>query len=123
MQGQGELLGRFDKTLEQMKQVSDDLSRGTYNQRTMQNQERILSRMLDAQKSLQKREYSRKREGRTAENIVRRSPPPLPEDLGQRKEKLQTDLLEVLSQPYPSQYEGAIREYFEKLQSVELKDE
>ncbi len=122
MQGQNELLGRFDKTMEQMQQVSDDLSRGTYNERTMKNQERILSRMLDAQRSLEKREYSRKREGRTAEDVVRRSPPPLPEDLGERKEQLQRDLLEVLSQPYPGQYEGAIREYFEKLQSVEIQE-
>jgi hypothetical protein len=120
--GQHDILGRFDQTVEQMKQVSDDLKKGNINERTIKNQERILSRMLDAQKSLNERDYTRKREAQTGKDLVRKSPPALPEDLGQRKDMLSRDLLKVLSEPYPAQYEGAIREYFNALQQIEIPE-
>ncbi|MFP4459332.1 MAG: DUF4175 family protein [Candidatus Zixiibacteriota bacterium] len=119
---QNDMLGRLDKTADQMKQVSEDLRRGDVSKKTMEHQERILQRLLDAQKSLNKRDYSKKRKANAGEDLIRQSPPPLPEDLGERKDQLQRDLLRVLSLPYPKQYEGSIRDYFNKLQEIQIEE-
>ena len=110
------LLGRMDQTIEDMKQVEQDLKKFNVNERTLKRQDRILSRMLDAQKSLHKRQYTEKRRSRTGKDIVRKSPDQLPDDLGERRDLLQQSLLQILSNPYPRQYQGEVRKYFRALE-------
>ncbi|MCD6594393.1 hypothetical protein J7L68_01785 [bacterium] len=110
------LLGRMDQTIEDMKNVEQDLKKFNVNDRTLKRQDRILSRMLDAQKSMHKREFTEKRRSRTGEDIVRKSPDHLPDDLGERRDLLQQSLLQILSNPYPRQYQGEVRKYFRALE-------
>ncbi len=110
------LLGRMEQTIEDMKRVEEDLRRFNVNERTLRRQDRILSRMLDAQKSLHKREYTEKRRSRPGKDVVRKSPGPLPEDLGERKNLIRQSLLQILANPYPRQYQEQVRQYFRALE-------
>src|SRR5262245_56613134 len=49
--GGSETLGRLDKTLDEMQQTMEELSQGRLTPETTNRQERILSRLLDAQRS------------------------------------------------------------------------
>ena len=110
-----EILGRLDKMGEEMKKVVDDLDRGQVDHRTIDRQQRILSRLLDAQKSVQRRDYTRRRRSRPGQAVVRRSPAELADDLGQDREQLRQDLLRALDEEYPKAYQDLIRAYFQAL--------
>ncbi len=112
------LLGRMGDVASDMKKVEQDLRSFNVNERTLQRQDRILSRMLDAQKSLHKREFTEKRRSRTGKDVVRKSPDQLPEDLGERRDLLQQSLLQILSNPYPRQYQEQVRKYFRALEKA-----
>ncbi|MGB2698643.1 MAG: hypothetical protein WBD28_12410, partial [Candidatus Zixiibacteriota bacterium] len=78
-------------------------------------QERILSRLLDAEKSLTRRDYSKTRMAETGEDIIREGPDELPFDLGE-KDRLEKEWLKkVFEENYPKEYEELIQEYFRKL--------
>ncbi len=113
--GRSEIAGRMDDIVSEMEEVVKDLRNRSADQRTLERQERILSRMLDVQKSLHRQEYEERRMSKTGENILRRSPDSLPEDLGERRDMLQQQLLRALNQPYPKEYESLIKDYFKAL--------
>jgi hypothetical protein len=110
-----EILGRLDRVSEEMKQVVEDLSRRQVDQETIDRQQRILSRLLDAQKSVRRRDYSRQRQSRPGQVVLRRSPGELPAEIEDAEEILRRDLLQALSEDYPKAYEELIRAYFEAL--------
>ncbi len=117
-----DIAGRMDDVLGDMEEVIKDLRNRGADERTLQRQERILNRMLDIQKSLHKQEFEERRKSRTGQDIVRRSPDQLPEDLGERKEVLQQQLLRALNQPYPKEYEELIKSYFNSLREAEIRE-
>ena len=53
-------------------------------QKTIERQQKILSRMLDSQKSLQQKDYEKKRESMSATNFEYIGPLGLPNDLGEK---------------------------------------
>jgi hypothetical protein len=95
--------------------VVDDLASRQVDQQTIDRQQRILSRLLDAQKSARRRDYSRQRQSRPGQVIVRRSPGELPAEIEDVDEILRRDLLQALSEDYPKAYQELIRAYFEAL--------
>ncbi len=114
-----EILGRLDNLGEEMKKVVDDLAQRKVDQRTIDRQQRILSRMLDAQKSLRRRDYTRRRRSRPGQVVVRQDPGELPESLSRRDDELRRDLLRALSEDYPRAYKDLIRAYFQALSRTE----
>lgn len=110
-----DILGRLDDMVKEAENVVKDLQDRNIDRRTLERQQRILSRLLDAQKSMRQREYSRKREAQTAEDIRRRSPNELPADLLERKRNLHDDLLRSMREGVPVEYEGLIKSYFQAL--------
>ncbi len=117
-----DVAGRMDDILENMEEVVKDLRNRGADERTLQRQERILNRMLDIQKSLHKQEFEERRKSRTGEDVVRTSPDQLPEDMGERRDVLQQQLLRALNQPYPKEYEELIKSYFNSLREVEVNE-
>lgn len=107
------ILGRLDELGKEMKKVADDMKRHNLDKSTIERQERILTRLLDAQKSVNRRDYTQKREARTAEDIIRRSPGPLDSQKGD--EQLAEDIKKALEEKYPRRYENLIKEYFRSL--------
>jgi len=59
--GRRDKAGRLDDLVEDMKQVIGDLKKQQVNRRTIERQEKILTRMLEVQQSLKERDFSRER--------------------------------------------------------------
>jgi len=91
------------------------LQQNRVSRRTVQRQQQILTRLLEASKSMEQRGKDNKREGRSAEEILRESPAALP--LPEQMERLRRDLIRALESGYSSDYEALIRRYFELLQT------
>ena len=109
------MLGDLNRVAEQMMETIQELQENRVSRRTIQRQQQILTRMLEATKSLEQRGKEDKREGRTAEEILRESPAALP--LPEQLERLRRDLIRALESGYSSDYESLIRRYFDLLQS------
>jgi hypothetical protein len=118
-QEQQRLLGDLDKIGEEMKEVVSNLQQNNVSRETIQKQERILSRLLDASKSMHERDYEKKRTSKAGTEIVRKSPDELnPSDLNATN-RLREDMLKALQQGYSKDYQELIRKYFEELQKAE----
>jgi hypothetical protein len=106
--GRNEILGRLDDLAEEARKVVDELRRQKVSEETVRRQERILTRMLNAQKSMRRREYSQRRQSRPGDDYEVAPPPELSlED----REQLMRDLLYRKRGYYPPEYEELIRAY------------
>jgi hypothetical protein len=110
-----DLLGDMDNLAKDMAGVGEDLQNHTVDPRVVERQQQILSRLLDAQRSIRQQEMSPDRESRSATLAARQSPPPLPDDLLQRQRTLEEDVLRGANDHYPSQYRKLVEEYFRAL--------
>ena len=110
-------LGDLGQTAAQMEEVERDLENQTFTERTLKLQERILSRLLDAQRSIRRQDESKKRESRSARPLQAEQGESLERD--QRQEELRRDLLRALSGDYSPQSEELIRRYFRALDERE----
>jgi len=117
MGNRSDILGRVDNIAEEMKKVVEDMQGLKYSRKTIQRQQRILSRMLDAQKSVREREYSKKRKAEVGKQYVQKSPSELQETVNAKKERLRRDLKRALEEGYSIDYEKLIEEYFRNLNS------
>ncbi len=104
-----------------MDEVIEDLKNNKVLRKTIQRQERILTRMLDAQKSLRTQSYKKERKSRVAEEIEHQAPGSLPRDLGERRGILQKKLEEALQNGYTRDYQEIIRYYFEALAEEDIE--
>ncbi|MFQ6002885.1 MAG: DUF4175 family protein, partial [Candidatus Zixiibacteriota bacterium] len=116
-----EILGRLDDLGEEMKKVVGDLERLRVDQSTIERQKKILSRLLDAEKSIRKRDFSKKRRAEVGEDVSRPSPEGLPPDLLQPEQMAKDDLSKFLEEAYPKEYEQLIKEYFKALSEERMK--
>jgi hypothetical protein len=116
------LLGDLDKIAEDMKEVVRNLEQSDVNPETIRKQERILSRLLDASKSMRERDYEKRRRAETGTEIARRSPGELDPRTLEGRNRLLEDLLKALEQGYSKDYQELIRKYFEQLQKVDIRE-
>jgi DNA repair exonuclease SbcCD ATPase subunit len=110
------LLGDLQRVARDMREVQTDLAGGNVNPETMNKQERILSRLLDAQRSMHERDFEKRRKAETGTNTSRQSPPPIDLTTVEGRNRLQRDLLRALEEGYARDYEELIKKYFEALQ-------
>lgn len=108
------VLGDLNRIAEQMEETIRELQRKRFNRKTVQRQQQILTRLLDATRSLQERGREKKRESRRGEDFTRPSPGELTP--AEEAEKLRRDLLRALDSGYAPDYEELIKRYFELLQ-------
>jgi len=114
--GEKKALGSLEKIAEDMQQVMSDMESGRITPETMKRQERILSRLLDASRSMNERDYEKKRESNTGMDVFQNSPAEIDMSTQEGKEKLWKDFLRSIEQGYTKDYEDLIRSYFEQLQ-------
>jgi len=113
--GKKNTLGDLNKIADEMQEVIKDMQSGNVSPETIRRQERILSRMLDAQRSQQERDFDKKREGKAGDDATRQSPDELPDTLT-RQADAHKDMLRLLEQGYTKDYEERIKKYFEALE-------
>jgi len=110
-----EILGRLEDTADEMQRTLEEMERSGASQETVDRQKRILSRLLDAQRSLRRRDHTRDRTSRSAERYSRTGPGGLPPDSERVAQELREDLLRARQRGYPAEYRELIRAYFQGL--------
>ncbi len=115
MQGRSDVLGRLDHMANEMSEVIKDLQAMQVDRNTIERQQKILSRMLDAQKSVREKEYSKKRLAEIGKNYSRKSPGEPTDVVDQKLKQLNLDLMKALQEGYNPDYERLIEEYFRTL--------
>lgn len=108
------VLGRLDEIAEEADEVAKKLKGNNVDEDLIDRQQRIMTRLLDAQRSLRKQDYSRKRKANVGEDVVRQSPDQI-RNLGERGSSLREDLLRAMKEGYPMEYEHLIKAYFRAL--------
>jgi hypothetical protein len=112
----------LERIMNEMREVVSDMNTEKLDDELIQKQERILSRMLDAQRSVNERDFEKKRESQTGDNIVRESPEELNLTSEKGKNKLRDELNRTAREGYLKDYEILIRKYFEALQKENIKN-
>jgi hypothetical protein len=112
------LLGDLDRIAEDMTEVVRDLEQRNINPATVQRQERILSRLLDAQRSMRERDYEKRRRAETGREYQRSSSSELDSSTVAGTSRMMEDLRKALEQGYAKEYQELIKKYFEELQNI-----
>ncbi len=113
-EGRRGMLGSLDRIGDEMDRVLQDMQTRV-TRRTLERQERILSRMLDATRSIRQRGFSEEHFSEVGRDYRYTGPSSLPEGLGQRSAPLREAMLRALKEGYPGEYRRLIRSYFEAL--------
>ena len=112
------MLGDLGKIGEEMEAVAKELRSKRPAPNVNERQERILSRLLDAQRSATQRDFSKQRKSETGKvNPLWIGRDVLPEDLGEARNQLYEELIFSLKQAYSREEQALIREYFNLLES------
>jgi hypothetical protein len=107
------ILGRVDKMVEEMEEVIRDLEGGVLDEQTIRNEERIVSRLLDANRSVHSRDYEKKRLSVSAQDVFSNTAG------GERAKPVSRQLREEIRRAMllkaPGEFEDLIRLYFRAL--------
>lgn len=116
VRGMGGAEKRVGAIEEEVEDVVEDMQRQRLTQQTLERQQHILQRMLDASRSIHTQgEDERRRRSRTGEDQEYAGPAWLPDDLGQSYDALRDAMQRALRAPYPDEYRSAIQHYYEQL--------
>ncbi|MDD3051120.1 MAG: hypothetical protein PHR06_08220, partial [Candidatus Cloacimonetes bacterium] len=98
----------INKIIEDLEAVSRKISQGRIDNSLLQEQQKIISRLLDAQKSVHKREFSKQRKGTTNLEEQWDSPENIELEFEKMRKKI---MLEQDFKNYPKEYQELIKEY------------
>lgn len=104
----------LDNMINEMEEMEQDLFQYKVSRELIERQKRVISRLLDSQRSIRKEDFAKRRKSKPGEDIAERiSPAALTQELG--KDELREMLQQELRKQYPKEYELYIREYFRTL--------
>ena len=104
----------LEEIAKEMKEVMSDMESGNITQATIERQEKILSKLLDANRSENERDFEKKREAKSGKQYSQNSPEAL--KLKEYLNKVSEDKLkESLKLGYTKDMEELIKRYFDKL--------
>ncbi len=116
LDGRRDVLGRMGDLSKDMEEVAEELERGQIDDRLVSKQHQIMSRLLDAQRSVRKRDMGQERLSRPGEEMPGPAVlPAVPEDLLTRRERLEADILRGRSDVYPPGFRELVERYFQAL--------
>lgn len=113
------MLGDLNRIAQEMREVQTDLAGGNVDPETLRKQDRILSRLLDAQRSARERDFEKERKAATGTNTLRPSPGTIDLTTQEGRSRLRRDLQKAMEEGYAREYEELIRRYFEVLEQYE----
>jgi hypothetical protein len=112
----GELLGNLAKAGEEMNEIKEKLKSGKIDSELIERQNKVLKRLLDSQKSLYVKEYSKERKAESAKEYKVEKPPEIePEKLKEENKKYYYQIIEK----YPLDYQKLVEDYFKVLSAYE----
>ena len=111
------LQNELSQMAKELAEITSDISRGRITAETLQRQERILSRMLDATRSVNDRDFDRKRESQRGIDHLRNSPSGIDLSTQEGRARAMQELMNSIKGGYTKDYEQIIRQYFEAIQS------
>lgn len=111
----------LDNILRKMQEVITDMQGEKLDADLIQKQENILSKLLDAQRSINERDYEKERESRSSETVLRESPAELDMTNPDELNKIRDELNKAVKEGYLRDYEDLIRKYYETLQKEDIK--
>lgn len=114
-----QIMGRLSDIGRAMKEIEDDLADGEAGEETVERQLRVYSRMLEATRSLQRRELTEQRRAQTPTETPLFQPQALPAELLNDRTNFEDRLRQYLGAGYPPQYEEQIKAYFRALLQLE----
>ncbi|MFN5113984.1 MAG: hypothetical protein ACK5EE_07770, partial [Ignavibacteria bacterium] len=117
--GKKQALGDLQQIADEMKEIVSAMQSGSITPETRRRQEKILSRLLDATRSINERDFEMKRESRSGIDIIGKNPPPLDLATPEGRQRAMQDVLRSLGKGYTKDYEIMIRQYFERLQKTQ----
>lgn len=112
----------LENIINQMKEVVADMNTEKLDDKLIQKQEKILSKLLDAQRSINERDFEKERKSESGQNFVRTSPAELNLSTQKRIDKLRDELNKAIKEGYNKDYEELIRRYFESLQKENINN-
>jgi hypothetical protein len=112
----------LDNILKRMQEVVTDMKGEKLDDELIQKQENILSKLLDAQRSLNERDYEKERESRTGENVTRKFPADLNFNSPNSSNNIRDEMNKAVKEGYSRDYEDLIRKYYEILQSEVIEN-
>jgi len=111
------LAADLEDILNKMQEVITNMNNSKVDDEVIQAQERILSKLLDAQRSVNERDFDKNRESFTGKDILKKSPGNFTLD-DEKKNALREELMKAISEGYNKDYEELIKKYFEELEKV-----
>jgi len=115
--GTRKTLGDLVRIRQDMQEVLADMQSGTITPETRRRLDRILSRLLDATRSMHERDYEKTRQSRPGEDVVRDSPTELRLKTLEQLQRYR-DMLRSSQLGYTKDYELLIERYLEQLQRM-----
>ncbi|MFO7524376.1 MAG: hypothetical protein R6W68_02895, partial [Ignavibacteriaceae bacterium] len=112
----------LENIVKQMQEVVTDMNTEKLDDDLIQKQERILSKLLDAQRSLNERDFEKERRSETGQQIVRQSPSDLNLSTERGKNKVKDELNKAVQEGYIKDYEELIRRYYEAIQKENINN-
>jgi myosin heavy subunit len=105
-------LGKLDRAIKDMEAVSEAIKQGQLSDDLVSKEQRILSRLLDAERSVHTRDYEQKRESHTAQDVFSKS---LGRTDGAGTQTLRDEIQRAMQLKAPGEFEDLIRLYFRAL--------
>jgi len=115
------VLGNMDEIQREMQEIVKELSEYNVDDKLIEKQNRILSRLLDARLSQREKDFEPKRESRPGENISRNSPPEIILSGPNSYNALKEDFLRLSKEGFSEDYENLITNYLLELKKGGLK--
>jgi uncharacterized protein YicC (UPF0701 family) len=103
----------LQKAIEGMEKVETDLVNKRLTNETLQRQEEILTRLLEAERAEREREFDNKRKAEQARNMDAKAPPSLQEYL--KKRQAEVELYRTVSPGLKPYYKSLVEEYLKTL--------
>lgn len=117
--GSRQILGRLKDIAREMKKIEESLESGEVGSEVRERQLKVYSRMLEASRSLQRKDFSEQRKSEVATNETILLPPELSGNILDDRTSIEDRLRRFLGDEYPAQYEDQIKAYFRALLRIE----
>ena len=121
MGNQQDVLGRLDDLAKEMQDIAKEMRERHLDQRIIQRQERILSRLLTAQRSLRRQDFEEQRVSRTGVDPANPVSPAAVQTGLSRREELRRGILKGAQDPIPGDFRRIVDEYFKALMEGDVR--